>query len=203
MHRKVFDEYRMPIRDRIEIGADQRRVSVEFRLISPRDQPPSIGGQLRNRALQPFDDGLFGLRSLVRCPIGGGPIEPAHIRALPQHAGNLQMHVRFDEARDDHAILKAPVDLEFLVGDPAADLVQRPHREDLAAHHRHGCSGRRPGIESDDRLRRVDRDLLRGRTCRRRGGRRNERVDPARFACKLVMGAGPCGRRHHSRDKKK
>jgi hypothetical protein len=73
------------------------------------------------------------------------------------------MHVRFYEAWNDHRVFKTSVDLKFLVGDPTPDFVQGARAEDLAIHHRHGFRGGRAGIESHDRLRRVDGDLLRRR----------------------------------------
>jgi len=97
------------------------------------------------------------------------------------------MHVRYDEAWDDHRVLKAPVDLDFLVGDPTLDFVKRANTEDLAVHHRHGLRSRRAGIERDDRLGRVDGDLPRRLLRRRGGGPGNGGVDAVRFTCKFVI----------------
>ena len=202
VHRKIFDEDRVAVRDRIEIGAGERRVIVEFRLVTPGDQPSTIGRQLGGGVSETVEGGLFGLQSLDHGPVGRRPVELPHIYALPKHPGDLRMHVRFDEARNDHRILKSPVDLHLLVGDPTADFVQRADAKDLAVHHRHRFGGGRAGIESHDRLRRVDGDFsprrLGGRRC---GTGRNERIDAARLAGKLVMGDRQCRRRQESRGK--
>jgi len=96
------------------------------------------------------------------------------------------VHVRFDEARDDHRIFKAPVDLDLLVGHPALHFVKRANAEDLAVHHRDRLGGWRAGIERDDGLRRVDGDLLRGRRLWRRT-LRGRGVDAVRLARKFVI----------------
>ena len=105
---------------------------------------------------------------------------------MPQHAGDLRMHVRFDEARDDHRVFETLVDLDFLVGDPALDLVKRANAEDLAVHHRHGLRGRRAGILRDDGLGRVDGDLL-AQAPPAAGGLRNGGVDAVRITGKFVI----------------
>jgi hypothetical protein len=61
--------------------------------------------------------------------------------------------VGFDEARNDNRILKAPVDLETLVGDPAAHFIERACTQDLAVHDRYGLRGWCARIERHDRLR--------------------------------------------------
>ena len=163
VHRQVFDEDRMTVGDRIEIGAGQRRVAVELRLIAPGNQPPSVGGDLRGGIANAVDDRLLGFRSLDRRAVRRNPVEPADIDAFPKYAGDLRMHVRFDEARDDDGVFEAPVDLDLLGGDPAAHLVERADAQDLAVHHRHRLHGGRAGIERDDRPCGVDGDLLRRR----------------------------------------
>jgi hypothetical protein len=94
--------------------------------------------------------------------------------------------VRFDEARDDHRIFKAAVDLDRLVGYPALHLVERANAENLAVHHRHGFRRGRAGIERDDTLRRVDGDFLRRRRWRL-GGLGNGAVDAVRLTRKFVI----------------
>ena len=193
MHRKIFDEHRMSVGDRIEVGAGQRRVAVEFRLIAPRGQPASVGGHFGDGVFQSLEDGLLGLHPLVRDAVGGGAVESSDIDAFPEHAGDLRMHVRFDEARNDHRILESPVDLDSLVRHPAAHLVQRARAENPAVHHRDRLRRRRAGIEGDDHLRRVDRDLLRGAVRGRRGRGGDQRIDATRLPHELVVGGGQGG----------
>jgi hypothetical protein len=97
------------------------------------------------------------------------------------------VHVRFDEARDDHRILETPVDLDLLVGNPALHFIKRAHTEYLAVHHRHGLGGWRAGIERDNCLGRVDGDPLRGRLRSWRRTLRGRGVDAVRLTCKFVI----------------
>jgi len=98
--------------------------------------------------------------------------------------------MRFDQARHEHRIFEALIDLDLLVGDPALDLVKRAGAEDLAVHHRHGLGSRRAGILRHDRLGGVDCDLLRRglRRCRSRCG--NGGLDAVRLTGEVVIGAG-------------